>query len=84
MTSAAVDVATDTQAAVTITPSSEAYVVVQTSDDAGVTYTDATTPALYRAEATETLSDLAEDTLVRAKFYGGIGTLSVDIVASTP
>lgn len=82
--STAVDVATDTQADVTIIPSEEAFAVVQISEDAGVTYTNATTPKKYTAETVETLEDLEEDTLVRVNFFGGVGTCSVEIEASTP
>ncbi len=84
MASTAVDVATDTRATTTITPSNEAYVVIQTSTDAGVTFTNASTPALYRSETDVVLTGLAEDTQVRAKFFGGCGTCTVDIVADTP
>lgn len=84
MVSTAVDVATDTRATTTVTPSNEAYVVIQTSTDAGVTFADASTPTLYRSETDVVLTSLANDTQVRAKFFGGIGTCTVDIVADTP
>lgn len=84
MESAAVNVATDTRATTTITPSNEAYVVIQTSTNGGATYSNASTPALYRTETEVVLTGLANNTRVRAKFFGGIGTCDVDIVADTP
>ena len=76
--------ATDTACDVVITPGNEAYAVVQTSTDAGVTYTNATTPRLDRSEVTESLTSLANDTLVRVNFYGGCGELAIEMTANTP
>ncbi len=84
MASTAVNVGSDTRATTTITPSNEAYAVIQTSTDAGATYANASTPALYRSETDVVLTGLAANTRVRARFFGGCGTCTVDIVADTP
>lgn len=84
MVSTPLNVASNTQCACVITPGNEAYAVVQTSTNGGTTYSNATTPRLYRSEVTETLTSLAANTRVRVNFYGGCGRLTVDMTASTP
>ena len=76
------DIGTDTQIDYAVAPSQEAYVEWQTSVDAGATWVTSTSEILKTAVTFSTIGQ-APNTQYRIRFYGGVGTLRVQL-DSTP